>query len=304
VAARAYRELRERFNLQHDPTLQLSVIDDGSPTLWRLIPSKIALPATLFPPYDPPRRELKKPLRGGNPWSGRVDCLAYSAKDGIMHCAIARRTNWTLFAFLLIPALLVPQLGCVKLTANLINAFRGYDVPPEFGKFKGKKVAVVCATDEGIGADANGILMARNLRVLFEQKIKDVELVSQEAIDQWNADDSIESKGYAELGRGLKVDYVLVVEMQNLKLREGQTLYRGKSDLSVKVYEMESGGKEVYAKQLGTYTFPKSGMPATEIDESRFRRNYLLMASKTVGRLFYGHDLGEDVGEDAVMLSL
>jgi hypothetical protein len=95
-----------------------------------------------------------------------------------------------------------------------------------------------------------------------------------------------------------------VVEMQNLKLREGQTLYRGKSDLSVKVYEMESGGKEVYAKQLGTYTFPKSGMPATEIDENRFRRNYLLMASKTVGRLFYGHDLGEDVGEDAVMLSL
>ncbi len=66
-----------------------------------------------------------------------------------------------------------------------MHAIKGNDIPAEFEGLKGKKVAVVCATDEGIGSDANGILLARYVRELLEVKIDKINMISQEDIDKW-----------------------------------------------------------------------------------------------------------------------
>jgi len=91
--------------------------------------------------------------------------------------------------------------------------------------------------------------------------------------------------------------------MNRLKLREGQTLFRGTSDLSVAVYDMSKSGKVVFRKKHSDFAYPDmGGMPATETDETKFRRIYLLHVAENLAHYFCGEDPGSDVARDATIL--
>jgi hypothetical protein len=196
-------------------------------------------------------------------------------------------------------ALSLSASGCVKLASNLLYVLKGRDVPAEFGKLEEKRVAVVVNTQDGTNADAAGLVMARQVHTLLGTNVKKITMINPDEVDQVVRDQSSGSPNMARLGRKLGADYIVAVELKNLKLREGATLYRGSSECSLAVYEMEGGERPVYRKELPPFTYPGAGLPVTDMDESKFRAMYLTMLSGRVARTFYPYDPSSDVAIDA-----
>ncbi len=196
------------------------------------------------------------------------------------------------------------NVGCAKMVANLIHAIKGNDVPAEFKALEGKKVAVICGTDDGVGSDANGILLARYVRALLNEKVKEIKLVRQEEIDQWIDGQNITGREYAQIGQGVGADYVVAIDMLNLKLKDGATLYRGVSDLTLSVYDIKKSGQVVFRKVLPQFSYPTmAGASTLETDETKFRRIYLTRVAQRLARHFYPYEAGADVAVDAEILA-
>ncbi|MEM7479466.1 MAG: hypothetical protein AAF483_31155 [Planctomycetota bacterium] len=195
-------------------------------------------------------------------------------------------------------------LGCINFVANMIHAVHGDMIPAEFDKLGGKKVAVVCRTDEGFQANATNSILHNNLQMALATNIEDVKLVRRSEIQNWLNSNGWEESDYFTIGKGVEADLVVAVEVANLKLRNGPTLYRGQADVSVKVYDIEHEGVPIYHKQMNEIAFPQnSGKPITDTSESKFRQFYLAYLTRKIGALFYPVDATADYALDATMSS-
>lgn len=198
---------------------------------------------------------------------------------------------------------LLLSTGCVQMAANLINVIRGPSIPAEFKGLEKKNVAVVCRTENGVLADEPGIRLAGNVRGILAQNLPKTKFVMQEEIDRWLHGKGGGDDEFIDIAKGVKCDYLIAIEMQNLRIKDGATLYRGKSDVSLAVYETSSG-KIVFRKSLPDYTYPlMAGVSTTESDDDRFRRAYLLTLAGKLSRFFYAHEIGQDMAIDATILN-
>jgi hypothetical protein len=205
--------------------------------------------------------------------------------------------------FLVVALCLLPLTGCIQFAANLMHVVSGPQVPAEFKGLDSKKVAVVAIDESGICNDEVTIRLAGLLRGVLSGKLKKATLVTHEEVEGWLHGKSSREQDFVEIGKGVKADYVIAVAIQNLKLKDGQTLYRGRSDIEVTVWDVNEA-KIAYRKALPEYTYPvMAGQATTETDEDKFRRVYLMNVADKVGRFFYAHDFGEDVAIDATILN-
>ena len=112
-----------------------------------------------------------------------------------------------------------------------------------------------------------------------------------------------ESNDFVSLGKEVKADKVLVIEMTDLSLRDGSTLFQGRADIHLQVVDVASG-TSVYTQTIDQYTFPKStGQHTSETTEKRFTKLYLKMLSKEIGRKFRDWDPTETVAQDVLIAS-
>ena len=196
--------------------------------------------------------------------------------------------------------LLSSSMGCVRLAANMINAIQGNDRPAEYAGFKEQRVAVVCGTDKGLSNDATTALMTGYVHMALNTNVKKIELVRAEEIEQWlDVHSSIESD-YVEIGKAVKADKLLAIDISNLKVKDGQTLFRGQCDIGVTVYDINAKGAIVYRKQIPEFTFPKMGGPTiVDTTEPKFRNQFLKIIAIKVAGLFYPVDPTAEYALDA-----
>lgn len=212
----------------------------------------------------------------------------------------SRPTPW----LVLLLAGTMTMAGCVNLAANLIHAVQGNNRPAEFGGLEGQRVAIVCATDSGLDSDATNLILSNNIHAALSINVKDIEVVRHSEIEQWLDVHSWEQSDYVEIGKGVKADRLLAVELVNLKLKNGQTLYRGEADITVTVYDIENGGRILYRKQIPEFAFPASGgKPVTETSENKFRSFFLAVVTRKIAGLFYEVDATADYALDATVSS-
>ena len=196
--------------------------------------------------------------------------------------------------------LLSSSMGCVRLVANMLYAIKGNDRPAEYDGFEEQRVAVVCGTDKGLSNDATTALMTGYVHMALNTNIKKIELVRPEEIEQWlDVHGSIESD-YVEIGKAVKADKLLAIDISNLRVKDGQTLFRGQCDIGVTVYDLSAKGAIVYRKQIPEYTFPKIGGPTiADTTEPKFRNQFLKIIANKVAGLFYPVDPNTDYALDA-----
>ena len=104
------------------------------------------------------------------------------------------------------------------------------------------------------------------------------------------------------VGKGVNADIVISVDIKNMKLRDGKTMYRGVSDVDVDVYDVEQE-KYVFTKQYPAFTYPQTAaIGTTEMDEAKFKRMYLIMVTEKLTRLFIPSPMGADVAIDSRIL--
>lgn len=211
-----------------------------------------------------------------------------------------RGLAWTL----LFVGALAGASGCVNLASNLMYAFGKNKTPAEYDGFKGKKVAIVCGSESGLSNDATSTLLTQYLNVLLSANVKEITIIKQNKVDKWLDTNGWSESDYQEIGKGVEADQVLAVHMSNLTLRDGMTLYKGKSDISVSVYDIANDGKVVFRKHFPEFEYPKIGGPTvTDMSEAKFRVMFLQIVSKRIATLFYEADPNEMFAIDAASAS-
>lgn len=205
---------------------------------------------------------------------------------------------------LLVLALLLTTAGCSALAAAAWVA--GADkVKPEYGDLKEQKVAVVCRPmvnlsyrDSHVASDLGrsvNRLLQRNL-----PKRNKVAVIDQQEVEQWT-DENIWDE-YVEVGKALKADVVIGIDIEGFSLYQGQTVYQGNTSLMVHVVDCHTG-ETLFEKPLPRIVYPpNSVVPASERPERLFRREFLNVVAEEVGRLFYPYDYRDNFAMDAKAL--
>jgi hypothetical protein len=210
------------------------------------------------------------------------------------------RTQVLCLTFLAFAALL--QCGCLGLAANLMHGL-GVDMQPaEYKGLKDQVVAIVTVTDSSQYSDDVGAReLSRAIGSIVTQKVKNVKLVREEEIDEWRDVNGWDEIDFLKIGQGVKADKIMGIELSNLSLREGTTLYRGRSNVQVRVYDVATGTVE-YKRQLDDFEYPiMAGQSVSETTETRFRRLYLTMLAQEVARSFHAYDLTDRIARDSLI---
>lgn len=211
-----------------------------------------------------------------------------------------RGLAWTL----LLVGALTGASGCVNLASNLMYAFGKNKTPAEYDGFQGKTVAIVCGSERGLSNDATSTLLTRYLEALLSKNVKEITIIKQDKVDNWLDTNGWSESDYQEIGKGVGADQVLAINMSNLTLRDGMTLYKGKADISVSVYDIADDGKVVYRKNFPEFEYPKIGGPTiTDTSEARFNVLFLTVVSKRIATLFYEADPNDMFAIDAISAS-
>lgn len=203
----------------------------------------------------------------------------------------------------IIAAALLPA-GCLGLASNLMHA-AGLDlIPAEYEGFEESAVALVVLTPSARHtSDPASIELNRRLREELTKGIDEIALVREDRIENWWDTHGYDSEDFAQLGKDVGADKVLIVSLDNLKLKDGATLYRGSSDTTIEVVDVATG-HVVHTKRIEDYRFPQmAGQHTSETTEKRFRGLYLKMLAAEIGRAFRPFDKNERFALDGTIAS-
>lgn len=208
--------------------------------------------------------------------------------------------RWSLSAAAL---LLICQTGCFGLAANLVNVIRGHTVKPEYTGLEGQRVAVVTLTDSSqYSDDASARILSRRVSDILMTEVKKIKMVREDEVQQWRDRNGWDSIEFLDIGRGVKADKVVAIEMTGLKLRDGATLYRGRAAVTVTVYDIEEGNVE-FRRHLDDFTYPvTAGMYTSETTETKFRTLFLSVLAAKIARYFHSYDFSDTVALDAAII--
>jgi hypothetical protein len=211
-----------------------------------------------------------------------------------IRCCVGQR-----LAVSLMLAVLIAPSGCGWMSVVLYN-MNPDDTPPDFKDLQQKKVVIVCRpvvelqfTDSTVPRD-----LTRQVGALLKQKIRKIEVIDEREVSEWTDENAWQK--FTEVGKALKADMVVGIELERFSLQQGPTLFQGNASLRLVVYDMQNGGRQVYDKSLPRVLFPpNTPIPSTDKSEAEFRRQFLTVLAEQVARHFYAHDSREDFATDA-----
>lgn len=207
---------------------------------------------------------------------------------------------WT-FAFVLAALAACMSLSGCNWISVLTYAINPNDIPAKFKGLEDKKVVVVCRpvvelqfSDSSVPRD-----LAFAVSTLLKNHLgKKIDIVSESEVAEWTDENTWHNFG--EVGKALKADYVIGIDLEQFQLHQGPTLYQGEAMLNVVVCDMHDGGRQVFSQPLSRVRYPPhTPIPASEKSEPEFRRQFITVLSEQIGRNFYAHESRVDFASDA-----
>ncbi len=197
----------------------------------------------------------------------------------------------------------LPAFGCRSALATAIFLLKGTDVDPDFAELKGKKVAVVCRPLVTLQYQNTSVArdLAQQITLLLQQQVPKIQTIDQRKVGKWTDENTWEE--YPEVGKAMKADMVVGIDLEGFSIFQGQTLYQGKANATIRVYDCRHGGKVAFEKVLPQAVYPpNSGIPTSDRLEAEFRREFVTVLADQIARHFYAHDPHADMAQDAAAL--
>lgn len=213
-----------------------------------------------------------------------------------------RLAAWALF----LAACLLPSAGCIGFLSNMVYwAKGGHKVPAAYDGLAGKKVAVVCvSSSNAFGPTALSDMVEQAVTTILQERCAEIDLIHHDEVADWVDNNDWDQVDYRDIGRGVNADVVLAIDLDNVSLHEGRTLYKGRADVTVKVYDMADDGKIVFRREIPEFSFPTNGARhSTELSEAQFRRLFVLVLAQQVTKYFYDYQFDEDFARDTAVLA-
>lgn len=193
--------------------------------------------------------------------------------------------------------------GC-GLVVNLMHAGWGHMVPAEFEGLAARQVAVVCVSETNtFGPRPISELIARQVTALLKENVRKIEMIDQQRVDRWIDENDWNQVDYLEIGHGLGAETLVAIDIVSFRLHEGQTMYKGRAEADIAVYDLTADGTEVFRKSLQEIQFPaNSGQHTTDISERAFRGKFVDVVANHIARIFYAYDFKEDFARDPTFI--
>jgi hypothetical protein len=180
--------------------------------------------------------------------------------------------------------------GCSLITTVAYLVRPENDAPAEFKGLRGKHVAVVCKpivelefSDAGSARELAGLVgmqLGRNVRK--------ARVIDQREVARWIDENAWVD--YPTLGKSLDADIVVGIDLEQFRMHEGSTLYRGRATANVRVYDVAEK-KVLFEKRIDDFTFPgDSAVPSSDRTESQFRAMFLQVLAGRIARSFHAYD--------------
>ena len=197
---------------------------------------------------------------------------------------------------------LIVASGC-NVIATAMYVIEGTNTHAEFAGLRGKRVAIVCRPvtslhfrDSSVSRD-----LAKQVGLLLQKHVPKITLIDQREVFEWADENNWEE--YVEIGKALDADMVVGLDLEEFSLYQGQTLYQGKSNMKVLVYDVAQGKEPVFERNLPQTVYPpNAAIPAGEKPEAQFRRQFVNVLAQLVARYFYDHDSTVDFASDSTAL--
>ena len=214
----------------------------------------------------------------------------------------------------LAPRLTAGLLACMLALAlsgcgnhlGLLNYWM-YGIQRQEAKFAGledKRVAIVCLDGNslhGPGSDASDV--AKAVTTTLGYHVPNIDIVRQSEIADWIDTQEQDVTDYRDVGRGVKADMVVGIDLGTFSIHEGQTLLKGRAKTGVKVFDMAKGGEVVYEAPVKEITWPESGARHVTENEQNFRTTFVYILAQKISRDFYAYEMVDDYGLDAENLA-
>lgn len=193
--------------------------------------------------------------------------------------------------------------GCISmLMATGIYMWNGGNtVDPEYKGLEKERIVVLCrppASHEFRNAGAARAIGSQ-VSALIGKNVKGAEMVSPREVDNWV--DEQDWENFKDLGRAVKATRVIYIELDDFDLYKGKTLYQGRAEINIRVYDMEDNDRLVFERSLGQVLFPRnSGIPASDKTPQAFEAQFVGMLSTQIAEHFYRHTANADYALDSV----
>jgi hypothetical protein len=232
---------------------------------------------------------------------GRFDQPIVPANIALQGATMDRALRRSILVRLWALSALTLAAGC-SLLPTIAYIIKPEDVSAAFDGLNGKRVAVICRAASLEYADPT---VARDLAVrvgaLLEEHGRKIDIVDERELADWV--DKHDWHDYREVGRALKADMVVGIDLERFALSRGSTLLQGQADLRLAVYDVESGQRRWEpGRPLSVKFPPNSPYSSSDRKEEDFRRQFLDVLAERVARHFYAYDSRKDVALDSTVL--
>lgn len=160
------------------------------------------------------------------------------------------------------------------------------------------RVAVVCYAPDDLTKfhdNIDKLLSTRIAALLHKNKIQ---IVNPDAIHAWMTNNP-DWDSPAEIGAEFDVNYVVYVDVSEFSLyeKDSTSLFRGRCEAVVSVYEMETDGegRRIFNKDVQSVFPTQVPRSAADVSYETFRHEYFFRLADEIGRLFYPYGNGDDI---------
>lgn len=193
--------------------------------------------------------------------------------------------------------------GCVGIAAQLLYVIKGEKIDAEFEGLEGKRVAVVCvSSSSGFDPGSAASTLAQFVEGLLRKNVKDIKLVRQQEIADWIDNNDWDRLDYRDIGRGVRAEMIVAIDLDGFRLHEDATLYKGRTNWTVTVYDMQQAGEAVFRRSERNFQFPvNGGQHVSETSEDRFQQKFLLILAQDISKHFYAYEFKDEFARDALI---
>jgi hypothetical protein len=193
---------------------------------------------------------------------------------------------------------LAAAAGCQSALFTAMYVFKGTAKDADFDGLNKKKVVVVCR--QASGMDFSDPNVARDIDKLVTLRLAKnghkIELIDPAKVESWEDENSWDE--FVTVGRAMKAEMVVGIDLDRFSIREGQTVYQGKANATVKVVDCKTA-KEVFSQPIKELIYPPNHVKSvTDVQEAQFRREFEEVLADRLARFFYPYDPHDDIGLD------
>jgi hypothetical protein len=173
------------------------------------------------------------------------------------------------------------------------------------------RVAVLTCTETGnllrgygrIDKDLNELVSRRlDEGFLAEKESDKIHIVMASHVAKWQDEHpNWRDLSPAEIGKALKADYVILLEVDNLSFFDGgdRQLLHGRADITVSVIDVTQGdGDPVKPPTILHSEYPKDRPIYNPVPFTNFRRDFLKRMAEQVSNHFLPHEIVHEISSD------